>query len=308
MMPTYKGELPILAPSDILRIGLQCLQIHTNANHTLKWKNATFLEHYGSDTLVLADIWHDLLHTDIPAAMLLSSECNFKGLRFFFIAHYYLWFYPKNSKSVSTRFQISKRYTRGVHLWKWITKIAILRQKKIVWDKSLDSGESEIYILAVDGTDCKVFEKKYFFFNQDKKQFTKKRQHGGLKYEIAMSIRRPKVLWLNGPYCGGMNDLSIFNDKLRAKIKPWKRGIADLGYPGTQGVLSLPNWGMDSKEFNRFKTRARLRLETFNGRMKKIEIVNHMFCHSQDKFKDAFEAVALIIQYQMDNGRPVFDV
>ena len=65
---------------------------------------------------------------------------------------------------------------------------------------------------------------------------------------------------------------------------------------------------MDSKEFNRFKTRTSLRLETFNGGMKKFEVVNHMFCHSQDKFKDAFEAVAVIIQYQMDNGRPVFDV
>ena len=32
MMPTYKGELPTLASSDILQIGLQCLKSHSNAN------------------------------------------------------------------------------------------------------------------------------------------------------------------------------------------------------------------------------------------------------------------------------------
>ena len=73
-------------------------------------------------------------------------------------------------------------------------------------------------------------------------------------------------------------------------------------------MLTLPNRGMDSKEFGSFKRRARLRLEIFNGRMKFFEIVNHIFCHSQLKFKDAFEAVAVIIQYQMGNGQPVFDV
>ena len=309
MKSSYKGELPIFGPSDILRIGLQCLNIHTNdRQHTLAWKTETFHEHYGSDPLVLADMWHDLLHTDIIGAMVLSSDRNMKGLKMFFLAHYYLWFYPKNSKSVSSRFKLCERYTRGVHLWKWIRRIACLREKRIIWDESIDSEETEIHILAVDATDCKVFEKKNYYFNQDKGQFSKKHQHGGLKYEIAMSVRRPKVIWLNGPYRGGMNDLSIFNDKLRKKIKPWKRGIADLGYPGTQGVLTLPNRGMDSKEFGRFKRRARLRLETFNGRMKNFEIVNHIFRHSQLKFKDAFEAVAVIIQYQIDNWRPVFDV
>ena len=65
---------------------------------------------------------------------------------------------------------------------------------------------------------------------------------------------------------------------------------------------------MNNEKFNRFKTRARLRLVTFNGRINKYEILNHMFHHSQNKSKDASEAVVVIIQYQMDNQCLLFDV
>ena len=36
IMTTFKSELSILAPLNILRIGLECLQTRTNAKHTLK--------------------------------------------------------------------------------------------------------------------------------------------------------------------------------------------------------------------------------------------------------------------------------
>ena len=73
--------------------------------------------------------------------------------------------------------------------------------RKIVCDESLDSEESKMYIPTVDGTDCKVFGKKHFCFIQDKKQFTKKHQHGSLKYEIAISVQNPTL-------CGWM-DLTV---------------------------------------------------------------------------------------------------
>ena len=63
---------------------------------------------------------------------------------------------------------------------------------------------------------------------------------------------------------------------------------------------------MDSKELYNFKTRVHSRYEAFNGRLKKFECLNNTFCHGTKKHKYAFEAVVVIVQYQMDNGSALF--
>ena len=80
-----------------------------------------------------------------------------------------------------------------------------------------------------------------------------------------------------------------------------------LRLTGTTKVLSLPS-SLDSKKFNRFKARARLRLKTLNGRIKNFKVLSEMFRHNQSKFAITFEAIVVIVQYQMDNGSPIFYV
>jgi hypothetical protein len=73
-------------------------------------------------------------------------------------------------------------------------------------------------------------------------------------------------------------------------------------------MLALPNH-RDSKALYSFKSRAQLRQETFNGRLNLFDVLNQTFRHGFDKHsKLAIEAVCVIVQYQMDNGRPIFDV
>ena len=92
-----------------------------------------------------------------------------------------------------------------------------MRAKKIVWDDTLDSKETKVFNTTVDDTDSKVFKKKHPRYNQDRTQCSNKIEHGALKYEIAIAVHRAKIVWLNGPYQGGMNNISIFNHKLRKK-------------------------------------------------------------------------------------------
>ena len=65
-------RLPILAPTRILKIGLQILNIATSTRQNLRWQRDTFHEHFGSDPIVLANMWHGFLSTDIPSAMVFS--------------------------------------------------------------------------------------------------------------------------------------------------------------------------------------------------------------------------------------------
>ena len=90
-----------------------------------------FHTHFGPKPLDLADMWYDLTVTTIPGAALTPEEKSAKGLKRFFIAHYFLWTYPKNANILASRFKICEEYARGHRLWDWVAKIAALHEKKI---------------------------------------------------------------------------------------------------------------------------------------------------------------------------------
>jgi hypothetical protein len=71
--------------------------------------------------------------------------------------------------------------------------------------------------------------------------------------------------------------------------------------------LAKPD-ALESKELNNFKSRARLRQETFNGRLKKFGALEQTFKHGVAKHKLAFEAICVICQNHMDNGAELYAV
>jgi hypothetical protein len=263
--------------------------------------------------LDLADIWYDLTTTDIPDARLDDKDISESGFIMYMSAHHFLWTYPKNSDVLASRFKICTRYARGEPLWRWIKKIQALKAKKIRWDSRLNDPNTEIFILSVDGTDFRIWEKKHPTRNIDKKFFSKKFNHCAVKYEIAISIFRPSVVWINGPFRGGMHDMPMFRAGLKAKMKqsaPGKMGIGDSGYRTGEadevGMIAVPE-SSDPPGLKTFKARVRCRHESFNGRLKFFKSLSDTFRHGVEKHKIVFEAVATIVQYQMDNGSPIFD-
>jgi hypothetical protein len=301
--------LLLLSPRDVLAKGLTLLEIGTHGK-SRAWQTDQFHSHYSSDPIDLANMWFDLTTTEIPDAKLIGKEKSDNGFRMFMVAHFFLWTYPKNSKILASRFKIYEGYCRRAPLWKWVGKISALKAKKIVWDPSLDSTNTEIFVVSIDGTDFRMWEKKHSTLPVDRGQMSHKFNHGAVKYEVAMSIFKPKCVWISGPHRGGKHDMTIFREGLKQKIKPGGLGIVDRGYATSQldeRMLSQPN-AMDSKELNNFKSRARLRQETFNGRLNFFNILSQTFRHGIDKHKLVFEAVCVTVQYQMDNGRPILDV
>jgi hypothetical protein len=65
---------------------------------------------------------------------------------------------------------------------------------------------------------------------------------------------------------------------------------------------------LQGTELYRFKSRARLRHETFNGRIKHFASLRDTFRHGEEKHRLAFEAICVTVQYQMENGKPLYDV
>ena len=129
-----------------------------------------------------------------------------------------------------------------------------------------------------------------------------------MSYEIAIHLYDNKVAWINGPFQAGDYDITIFRKEggLKTKIPPGKLVIADKGYIGDDQI-STPN-EMDSNEVKAFKRRARARQESFNGRVKELRVLSECFRSDPGKHEILFEAVSVLVQFSMENGRPLMEM
>ena len=304
-------------PIQLCQYGLLLLGIRQQDQMrlTMQRKIAIFRSHFGSAPSDLADVWSDLVSTNVQEFKLTEKEMPYKGLKMFLIANFELWIYPKNAELIMTRFDICETYSRGRHLWKWIHRIQALKALKIQWMDSFNDPNAEEFIITIDGTDCRIWEKQHELFPVDRQLCSSKFNHAAFKYEIALAIRHNKIVWVNGPYkAGGMHDLTLFREeglKDMMLATENKMAIVDRGYTTSKAdevlLLAFPNKA-DSKELALFKSRARARHETLNGRLKMFNILSETFRHAGDKHKVAFEAVCVLVQYQLDNGAFLFDV
>ena len=239
------------------------------------------------------------------------------------IAHFYLWAYPRNSNMIATRFDICERYCRGKKLHGWIAKIAGLYEKKIKWDETLADPGKSAFVFSVDCTDCRTWEKRaHHHLNQDRKLYSEKFNHAGLKYEIVLSIDKSKCMSVVGPHPASEHDMSLFRIETKDKLIYFRRfgknamGIGDSIYKAGSkaeqrdevGMMCIPST-LDPEILQRWKSRVRARHESFNARIKAFAFLQYTYRGTDwDKHEKAFRAICTIVQYQMDNDSPLFIV
>ena len=208
---------------------------------------------------------------------------------------------------------------------------------QIVWpERWTRVGEAdEIFLYSVDGVHCRTNEAIHPTLAKNTKLFSHKFNQAGVGYELAVSLRENAFVWMNGPFVASKHDVTIFRENgLKEQTPINKKGIADKGYQGEKDILCTPN-SQDTAELRKFKvsaamsrrlpfavpeihivspilyhhqTRARARHETFNARIKNFACLDARFRHGMSKHKICFEAVCVIVQYQLENGAPLFDL
>lgn len=304
-----------LTPSDVLRKGLCCIGVDLKLQE--KWseerKETTFHAHFGSLSDVITFIWCDLQTTSITAARLTEKDMSEEGFVRFMLAMYFLWTYPKNAHVLISQFGflVCLRYVQGKELWYWPTKIASLKEEKIREHPRLHQDDTAHIAVGVDGVNYAAWELKHPEFPVDQEAFDHKHGCCGFSYEVVCEIYFSQIVHISGPHKAGKNDKTKFKrkDGYRDKMSrgPFKLAVADRGYidKDCMPFLCIPN-SLDSPELAAFKSRARCRHETLNGRFNNFKILQDKFRHGMDRHKIAFEAVCVIVQYQMDHGAPLF--
>ena len=82
-----------------------------------------------------------------------------------------------------------------------------------------------------------------------------------------------------------------------------ERVEADDGYQGEDGFIDIPHETKGLKIIKKRKQLARSRHERLNGRLKQWIILKNVYRHDLRKHKYVFEAVAVIVQLEIDNGK-----
>lgn len=253
---------------------------------------------------VCSKIFDDFQTTDIADARIDSpSE------RYYLIALNWLATYKKEGEMAGF-FDLDEKTVR-LQIRKYVSAIRAFKADKIIWN-DLDTVP-ELIPLTVDGIHCRVPEQHR---NPDARWKSFKNGKPGVSYELAISIHESKLVWINGPFKAGTRDIDMFNAPagLGSKIPAGKKVLVDQGYPGVPDKVVQKVRDVDSPEVYDFKNRALARHETFNGRLKNYQVLFDMFRHRgpNSQFmpfhKTVFEACCVLVQYECDNGHPLFQV
>ena len=185
-----------------------------------------------------------------------------------------------------------------------------LRSKKIKWE---GFGKEE-FIVSVDGTHCRIMEPRT---DPGSKWYSHKFNAAAVAYELAISIRSSRLVSIRGPFPASTHDITIFRggkkkavkdpDALWFKIPPGKKAIGDSGYQGEPEKIAISR-DVDSIDLKKFKARVKSRHETFNSRLKSFRCLELPFRHGFAAHERAFSMVCVAIQYNKENGRPLFEV
>lgn len=191
----------------------------------------------------------------------------------------------------------------------------ILNSSQIVWPTrwmpdhvhAPNNNNIPVFLITVDGVHCRVQEPQHPTKSKDQTCYSHKFKQSGLNYELGLSVFDDSLVWMNGPFKASRHDITVFrNAGLQERIPAGHRVIGDRGYIGEPAVISTTN-AHDPAALRKFKSRARARHESFNGRIKNFKSLDERFRHGVTKHKVVFEAICVICQYQMETGSPLFN-
>lgn len=189
----------------------------------------------------------------------------------------------------------------------------LLSALQILWENRKINDIGNDCLSSVDGVDCSRTWPSYYNhkgkLKKDKRYYTHKFKAGGLRYEVALSIRSSDIVWIAGPYLPGIwNDLAIFRLGLMYMLEDGERIEADDGYKGEcPQYVKCPRGVTRRKDKKKMKARVRMRHETINERLKNYTCLEKLFRHSDEKHALCFRACAVLVQLAMEGGEELFD-
>ena len=282
-------------PWQMLRRGLKLVGVDSSVQQRREKQTNIdyFKSFYGPHPNHCSSAWNDIVivHKLVPA-----EDASLLG---FFLACHFLRCYPKNEKTRSALFGNIELKKARTLCWYWVDAIRRLYAYKIFWPNHFPT----VFCASVDGSHKKSNETRHPTLKKDPKLFSFKHHCAGFNVQVVLHLFESRILDVFVSR-GGENDMGNVNrSNLLNKIPPGKRCIVDGGYDGHYDKLSGYNQ-FDSDQMVWFKKRAKARHETVNKRCSDYDVLMKKFTHAREKFPMCMFAVAVLIQYGLEDTNP----
>ena len=144
-------------------------------------------------------------------------------------------------------------------------------------------------------------------------------------YELVTDPVKGKIVWINGPEPPSTPDIEFLRGGKARKKNEWKRSalyfhipnnvklVGDSAYAGQPDKVTTTN-DQHSRATKNFFARIKSLNETVFNRMKNFKILRESFRHGTGtldklkKHKMAAEAVAVLVEYDIEYEKPLFEV
>ena len=165
-------------------------------------------------------------------------------------------------------------------------------------------------LMTLDGMDIPCCEPHPF----NKGMYSQKHNGPGIQYQIAICIKTGWIVWIHGPFAGGICERTVFMGGLNKYLLPGEFVEADQGFTNVP-TIKTPGAAITSKQ-KKQKSVARSRHECIQSKFKVFNVMNTFFHHMagrsreimMEKHGKCFAAVAVITQLKIMNGEKTFDV
>ena len=156
---------------------------------------------------------------------------------------------------------------------------------------------------SLDGTDFQCTEKEDFPVN--KRWYSHKFNGPGLRYEIALSIKKGDIVWAyGGVRCGEYNDLSLARLRYIHKVDDNEKTIADSGYTDGAFFVNAPTRNVYNPSIHWHYALKRImsRHESVNERLKNYSVLREVYRRPIEEHPKIFMACVNLVQLAIDNG------
>ena len=296
-----------VTPNQMLYRGLKLVGVTKDQQkRRLKSSNCTnFRTHYGIHPNHASTVWQDLFTTTIPDARVEAEEAD---LQEFFWALNFL----RCKMSLSVRRSLFRWEgdvnKMGTSIWFWVEKIAALLSQKVMWPTTFDTK----FVYTIDGTMFRMNEPRDPDFQKNPEWCNHKHRCAGWNVQVVLHMWTQQVCHIQISK-GKENDSSNLNlSGLFNHLPDGCKGVVDGGYAELHPKLSGYNQ-FDTDLVKHLKARAKSRQESFNARLKIFEILKHKFELGKERFPVCFTAVAVLVQYMIEDNdpesaNPLFDI
>jgi hypothetical protein len=119
-----------------------------------------------------------------------------------------------------------------------------------------------------DFTECPIWQPTLYEWEY----YSPKMKTHTLKYELAISMKDHKIVWINGPYKGSVHDSTIVREKFLAILEDNETALTDKGYIGVPQMACpfKPCMTEQHKAFNLKHYSIRQSVERANSRVKQF--------------------------------------